>query len=72
VLVGALLERYVLKVALLERTEVDGALRVWTWLGEALLEEALLERTEAGRALLCRVPVLGYAEARCLVLVRRL
>jgi hypothetical protein len=28
VLVGALLERYVLKVALLKRTEVDGALRV--------------------------------------------
>jgi hypothetical protein len=67
-LVGALLERYVLKVALLERTEVDGALRVWAWLGEALLEktllkEALLERTEVGRALLCRVPMLGYAEA---------
>jgi hypothetical protein len=42
------------------------------WLGEALLEESLLERTEVGRALLCRVPVLGYAEARCLVLVGRL
>jgi hypothetical protein len=44
-LVGALLERYVLEVVLLERTEVDRALRVRTWLGETLLEEALLERT---------------------------
>jgi hypothetical protein len=72
-----LLKRYVLKVALLERTEVDRALRVWVWLGEALLErtlleEALLERTEVGRTLLRRVPVRGYAEARCLVLVGRL
>jgi predicted GTPase len=77
VLVGALLERYVLEVALLERTEVDRALRVRAWLGEAqlersLLEEALLERTEVGRALLRRVPVLVYAEAWCLVLVGRL
>jgi hypothetical protein len=76
-LVGALLERYVLKVALLERTEVDRALLVWDWPGKALLqrtllEEALLERTEVGRALLRRVAVLGYAEARCLVLVGRL
>jgi hypothetical protein len=64
-----LLERYVLEVALLKRTEVDRALRVQAWLGEALLErtlleEALLERTEVGRALLRRVPVLVYAEAR--------
>jgi hypothetical protein len=58
VLVGPLLERYVLKVALLERTEVDRALRVRVW-----LEETLLERTEVGRALLRRVSVLGYAEA---------
>jgi hypothetical protein len=72
VLVGALLERYMIEVALLKRTEVDRALRVRAWLGEALLEEALLERTEVERALLRRVPVLGYAEARCLVLVRRL
>jgi hypothetical protein len=62
-----LLKRYVLKVALLERTQVDRALRVRAWLGEALLE-----RTEVGRALLRRVAVLGYAEAWCLVLVRRL
>jgi hypothetical protein len=62
-LVAALLERYVLKVAMLERTEVDRALRVWVWLGEALLERTLLERTEVERALLRRVPVLGYAEA---------
>jgi hypothetical protein len=34
-----------------------------------MIEEALLERTEVGRALLRRVPVLGYAEARCLVLI---
>jgi hypothetical protein len=67
-----LLERYVLEVALLERTEVDRALRVRAWLGEALLERTLLERTEVGRALLHRVPVLGYAEARRLVLVERL
>jgi hypothetical protein len=33
---------------------VDRALRVWAWLGEALLE-----RTEVGRALLRRVAVLG-------------
>jgi hypothetical protein len=76
-LVGALLERYVLKVAMLERTKVDRALWVRAWLGEALLErtlleEAMLERTKVGRALLRRVPVLGYAEAQCLVLVRRL
>jgi hypothetical protein len=38
-------------------------------LQRTLLEEALLERTEVGRALLRRVPMLGYAEARCLVLV---
>jgi hypothetical protein len=74
-LVGALLERYVLEVVLLEKTKVDRALRVWAWLGEALLErtlleEALLERTEVGRALLHRMPVLVYAEARCLILVR--
>jgi hypothetical protein len=55
---------YVLEVALLERPEVDRALRVRAWLGEALLE-----RTEVGRTLLHRVPVLGYAEARCLVLI---
>jgi hypothetical protein len=67
VLVGALLERYVLEVALLERTEVDRALQVQVWLGEALLD-----RTEVGRVVLRRVPVLGYAEARCLVLVGRL
>jgi hypothetical protein len=30
---------------------------------KALLEEALLERTKVGRALLHRVPVLGYVEA---------
>jgi hypothetical protein len=70
-LVGALLERYVPKVPLLERTEVDRALRVRAWLGEALLERTLLERIKVGRALLRRVPVLGYVEARCLVLVRR-
>jgi hypothetical protein len=72
VLVGALLERYVLEVAMLKRTEVDRALWVRVWLGEALLERTLLERTDVGRALLRRVPVLGYAEAWCLVLVRRL
>jgi hypothetical protein len=48
-LVGTLLERYVLKVALLERTEVDRALRVRDWLQRTLLEEALLERTEVER-----------------------
>jgi hypothetical protein len=41
-------------------------------LERTLLEETLLERTEVGRALLRRVPVLVYAEARCLVLVGRL
>jgi hypothetical protein len=76
-LVGALLERYVLEVALLERTEVDRALRVRVWLGKALLEgpcwkKPCWKRTEVERALLHRVPVLGYAEARCLVLVGRL
>jgi hypothetical protein len=45
----------VLVGALLERTEVDRALQVRVWLGEALLE-----RTEVGRALLHRVPVLVY------------
>jgi hypothetical protein len=71
-LVGTLLERYVLEVALLERTEVDRALWVRAWLGEALLERTLLERTEVGRALLRRVPVLGYVEARCIVLIGQL
>jgi hypothetical protein len=36
------------------------------------MEETLLERTEVGRALLRRVPMLVYAEARCLVLIGRL
>jgi hypothetical protein len=50
-----LLERYVLKVALLKRTEVDKALRVQAWLGEALLErtlleEALLEKDRGGKS----------------------
>jgi hypothetical protein len=41
-LVGALLERYVLKVVLLKKTEVDRALLVWDWLGKALLQRTLL------------------------------
>jgi hypothetical protein len=49
VLVGALLERYVLEVAWLERTEVDRALRVRAWLGETLLERTLLEEAQLER-----------------------
>jgi hypothetical protein len=45
----------VLKVALLKRTEVDKALWVQAWLGEALLErtlleEALLEKDRGGKS----------------------
>jgi hypothetical protein len=65
-----------LKVALLERTEVDRALRVRAWLGEALLERTLLERTLSGvcarlqkRQLLVHRPVLHVSSPVVLVVV---